>query len=125
MGIDIRSKNISYTMSFSGFSLLRKDVARCIDNYYKCNNKFFDFYNHLDDGGTIENKKDQDDFDEQYNKELNILIDTYKIDSQILDFIYLSTSDGTFTYSSVKSLFNIIERYDFINNYGYGIYPVY
>ena len=122
MGITITCKNPKYDfgMSYHAFFNLRKNIARCINDYFGSLYEKLMLYpgTYLDDGYLVESKAEN-----YINDNPNIFPEE---DNDILDFLFESDCEGKIRHKTCKKIADLLEKnYDRLNlknkefRYGY------
>lgn len=110
MGVAIKCRKSGHTidMGSGGFFRLRKKVAELT------NSELGQHYALL-----TQNMFGRDDeWYENYDKQLELIINKHKISIKIIDFLYQSDIEGKIRYGACKQILKVIGDYD--DNFAYG-----
>jgi len=112
MGVDIYSKNLSYSLGYGGFRNLRKTVGSLITD-----DELREHYMLIVDDVRFSHDKE---FYRKYDEKTEKLYRKHrKKYGRVIDFLYCSDCEGNFGYHTAEELLVLIGGYDDNIIYGY------
>ena len=106
MGIWLHNAEYEMEMGNAAFMRLRRVIADQLPE---------EFATHYWDLLSPSDEKELD----AYNKRTGELVEKYKIDSDVVDFLYLPDTTGKVSYKVCRKLYNLIKDYDDNEVYGF------